>query len=273
MRIVLSICVALLLGVVAGPAEASLILEGPATQTGVGVGTVLTILTLGSPGSSPNASGCVAWGGSADAVGGPCFGTGIQGGDEQSGASQTRTVTLGEAGITSAEQLRIVLRPNEPNSLDAHAITLDQLVLRIFGSDGAILFTSTDWSSPVVIPDADPMHPESTGFVFKLSSDDLANAIGAFSSANNHIGLAASLSDAAGGQDYFYVSQAASGIPPADTPEPVSCVLVGAGLVALGLVRRNCGGALLKEAPWAATRGAEYRPARPVGVSSACPER
>jgi hypothetical protein len=136
--------------------------------------------------------------------------------------------------------LRIVFRPEEPNNPDGRSITLDQMVLGIFSSTGSTLFTA-ELGSPLVIPDADPSHPGPTGFVFRLQTDDLAAAAAAFSSEANRIGLAASVSGATGGHDWFYVTsaiQAAGSLPLQENPEPASCILAGAGLVAIGLARR-----------------------------------
>jgi len=239
-RSALSLCVVLLLGAGVGAANAALISDGKlVVESGHGAGEALTVLTLGSPGKSSSESGCVGWSGSGDVIGGICFGTGVAGGDEQRGAKHTHALTVGDVGIGNAAELRIVFHPEEPKGPGGRSITIDHLVLGIFDASGAVLFTSGDLARPFEIPDTDPLHPSTVNFVFRLDAADLANAAAAFSSPNNHIGLAASVSDATGGHDWFSISRGDSGTPEAENPEPATCILVVLGLVSVGLVRRG----------------------------------
>ena len=238
-RVVLGLCEVLLLGAVAGAANAALISDGTLVEHGPGNGKTQAVLTLDSPGKSSSESGCVGWSGSGDVMGGICFGTGVAGGDEQSGAKHTHTITVGSAGIGSAAELRIVFHADEPKSPGGRSITIDHLVLGVFDASGALLFLSGDLARPFEIPDADPLHPTTVDFVFRLDAADLADAEAAFSSPNNHIGLAASVSDATGGRDWFSISQGPSSIPEAETPEPATYLLTVLGLVAVELVRRG----------------------------------
>ena len=238
-RVALGLCEVLLLGAGAGSANAALISDGPPVEHGHGNGMALTVLTLDSPGKSSSESGCVGWSGSGDVMGGICFGTGVAGGDEQSGAKHTNTITVGSAGIGSAAELRVVFHPQESKSPGGRSITIDHLVLGIFDAGGALLFLSGDLARPFEIPDVDPLHPSTVYFVFRLDAADLADAEAAFSSPNNHIGLAASVSNATGGPDWFSISRGDGGIPEAETPEPATYLLTVLGLVAVDLVRRR----------------------------------
>src|ERR1700730_11466197 len=96
-----------------GNAFASLISLGPISLGGQGLGSVQTILTIQSPGSSTTETGCVASGaggvlvaGAAACPGGGPFGGGaFVGGNEQ---AQNNTFSASALGLTDFNNLRIV---------------------------------------------------------------------------------------------------------------------------------------------------------------------
>src|SRR5215211_523153 len=95
-----------------GTARANLVLVGPATIGGTGLGAVNTILTIAN---SPSELGCVSWNGSTTVEGatllasGQCTGTG-----DQNGLNQAQN--LGATGVTSGSNFAILFNPAEPGN-------------------------------------------------------------------------------------------------------------------------------------------------------------
>src|SRR6185436_15494454 len=115
---------------------------------------------------------CVAWNGSGDAIGGPACPSGIAGGNEKTGGSQTLTRTLAELGNPTPDTLQIIFNPNEPGS-NRH------LRLEALGAPMDIEATDSGTGS--------------AGWAFGLVN--AANAAGAFANGDNRVGLAATVSD------------------------------------------------------------------------------
>ena len=194
----------ILLTVLFLPAEArsaGLGFLGPVQQQGSGLGHVATVLTMQQHGVE---SGCVSWSGGGDVMGpgAPACPAGIAGGDEKTGASQTLTRSLGELGNPTADSLRIVFNPSEPGS-NRH-LRLEALVLRVLAPSGAVLLEEA-LDAPVDI-EATDSGTGSAGWAFGLL--DTASAAGSFTSGANRIGLAATVSDADGGPETFYLAMA-----------------------------------------------------------------
>jgi len=92
------------------PAKADLVLETAVQQQGQGLGAQFTVLTLQGAGSATTESGGVLFNGTVF-------------GDAGSGASQSRTFTFADLGITSSSQLGFVVNLSEPNSENPPSVT------------------------------------------------------------------------------------------------------------------------------------------------------
>jgi Domain of unknown function DUF11/Thrombospondin type 3 repeat len=174
-----------------GAHGAALHFVGPVDHQGSGLGHVSTVLTIQKRGTE---SGCVSWSGNADVTGpgAPACPAGIAGGDEKRGASQTLTRKLAELGNPTAATLQIIFNPNEPGS-NRH--------LRL--------------PAPVNI-EATDSGIGNAGWAFGLVND--AASAGAFANGENRVGLAASVSDADGGFETFYLATVESSPPPPPPP-------------------------------------------------------
>ena len=124
-----------ILGICSSNAFASLISLGPVSLGGQGLGSVQTILTIQSPGSSSTETGCVAsgiggvlvTGAAACPGGGPFGGPSFPGGNEQ---AQNNTFSASALGLTDFNNLRIIFNPSEP--ANAPSISLDNLALTLW---------------------------------------------------------------------------------------------------------------------------------------------
>ena len=199
----LAVCAALI-GLLAKPSAASLEFDATASLSGQGLGAVLTVLTVQN---TPSESGCVAWNGSADVIGSSACpgGSGIAGGDEKTGGSQTLTRTIGAAALTTCADLRIIFNGTENDN----QITVDDLRLTIFNAAGTVLFTSGPLTGkPIFFADL-AGGVGSSGKVFKLDAAQItaADAANACSVNTNRVGLASSLSGSSSGNETFALAK------------------------------------------------------------------
>jgi hypothetical protein len=210
------------------PVHASLQLQTFQDLSGTGLGSVNTVLTLQGQGNANSETGSVG-----RAVG--MMSDVIQG-DAKTGASQTQTRSLGSLGIDSAADLRVVFNATEPGG-QASGVTLTDLTLNIYSSTGSLLFTSGAFSS-VNIPDT-ASGVGNSGYVFALDAAQAAQAQAAAFGAGaegNIIGLSATVNDANGGPETFYVASAASLVP---EPGTYALMLAGLGLALMQARRRR----------------------------------
>ncbi|MES2991880.1 MAG: PEP-CTERM sorting domain-containing protein [Pseudomonadota bacterium] len=202
---------AALLGL-AGAARADLTLVDPVDFQGTGLGSVNTVLTIQSPGSTTTESGSVAWDGTMD----------VFSGDAMTGGSQSMTRTFADLGVTSASSLRVVFNALEPGA--AESITLTDLTLNVFDSTGDVVFSASTPSSYSFADTASGAG--NSGFVFALTPSQAAGLQAVFDT-SLRVGLDASASDATGGFETFFVANSATVTP---IPEPSTWALLLGGL-------------------------------------------
>ena len=212
----------------AAPVQASLQFESMQDFGSSGLGAVNTVLTLQGKGSGSFESGSVgrAMGNAQD----------VLQGDAKTGASQTQTRSLASLGIDSAADLRVVFNATEPGNQNA-GVTLSNLQLNIYSPTGSLLFTSGAFTS-MTFPDTAPGVGNS-GFVFALDAAQAAQAQAAAFGAGgqaNLIGLSATVNDATGGPETFYVASNAVLVP---EPGTYALMLAGLGLAWLQARRRR----------------------------------
>src|SRR5207253_2382882 len=124
--LLLSAAVAFVVALAGGQGRAGILYLPGRTAPQWGVGHQReSISSIQSPGSASNAAGGVSWNGSKD----------VRSGHAKHG-EHTKTLTFAQAGITNAGQLRIFMDTEDPNN----DLTLNQLVLTAYGSNGQILF-------------------------------------------------------------------------------------------------------------------------------------
>ena len=221
----------LLLGCLAGGyARADIIYLPGQTAPAGGVGhQPESVLSIQSPGSTSNASGGVAYGCSQTKKGLKCGDT-LSGNAKQ--GEHSKTLTFAQAGLTNASGLRIFMDTEDPDN----DLTLNQLVLTAYGSNGQVLFQG---SLAAPIDFGNELNGQGHGDrVFALDAIQAARLQAAFAADPNlRLGLFASTSDDTGSFTNFKIGSA-----PAAVPEPMTMLLFGTGLAGLaGFARRKRG--------------------------------
>ena len=208
-------------------AQADLHLVGPTQLGGQGFGNTLPILTLHDtepPRTADNIeSGDVTPSGIDTILGHN---------DTEKTVNKTSLRSFADLGVTSASDLRIVFNGDEPGQSKS-SIDLGSLDLTIYNGTTAVFTASLDH----------PYHFDSTfpgvgnsGFAFALT-DAQALAAQPFVTAQNTVGLSASLTNFEGGPETF------SGASVNAVPEPGSIAMILAGLAGVaGVVRRRLRG-------------------------------
>lgn len=224
--------------VVAAPAAAfaSLITDTPFFQDfgGTGFGAVNTVLTVQrNPASGPGAeSGCS----------GPCA-TGIAGGDEKPGTPHMGNPTLGEIGVTSASDIRIVFNADEPMSGLDPLISLDNLVLTILDPTATSILGEYSSAAGSIVTDTEPESGiGNSGYVWKLDAAQATALDACCFDLGNRVGLGANLSEAGDGPETFWVMSFETGpippSPPVSAAEPSSVAMMGLLGIGALVVRR-----------------------------------
>ncbi len=188
-----------------------------------------SVLSIQSPGNTTNAAGGVAYGCSTGRRGTTCDDT--LSGDAKRG-EHSKTLTFAQAGVTNAGELRIFMDTEDPDN----DLTLNQLVLTAYGSNGQILFQGA-LAAPIDF--GDEQNGQGHGDrVFALDATQAALLQAAFQADPNlRLGLFASTSDGTGSFTNFKLGEGP--LNPEPVPEPATMILFGTGVAGLA-ARARC---------------------------------
>jgi hypothetical protein len=261
-----------------GTARANLVLSNLSFNSGQGFGSQTTILSMSTPNGQANSEqGCFAFGGLAGTYVGPaaeappannCLEGGAHNLDNPLGPPKNQIVSLGSLGISSVNQIGLVLNLNQPSGT---GITVNGMTLTFYNAGGTAIFNASvaaNWCSLAGGADAGALSlcsgdktfalsepgQGNSGFVFVLDAAQrtaLQNAIGATSFNSIFVGSGASMGcpvppattpegpncrAANGGSESLTLANVSTVV----TPEPSAVVLMATGLLGMvGVVRRR----------------------------------
>jgi hypothetical protein len=229
---------------VLSPASASMMFYYNIDIQGTGHGTVTEILGFPNPGGSNpvEQSGCVKLTiTGTDTFGGACsseVGSYVFGNDQiTNGGNKSQTVLVGNVSTTTTPfTLAIAYDPNQ----NTPPMQVEHLVLTFYNDITHEEIYSAFLPSPFYIQNPGGGSGGS-GFLFGLDWDQavelqaIVSAIPNFSFSDVRLGLGADVTGASSHSYFFVFDQPGLVV----TPEPATFALIGAGLLALGLLPRR----------------------------------
>jgi hypothetical protein len=211
------------------PASASLVALTTTQLSGQGVGASFTTLFLQGQGNNTTESGGVLFNGTVF-------------GDAGSGASQSRTFTFADLGITNPSQLGLIVNLAEPGSENPPSVTTamsplatnaslaNTISLNVFSSTGTFLESHTAASGLTLNQVAAGLG--GSGIVFELTTAEQAQlaATMAANAGNEVFTLGATFANAQGGPETI------SAVRLGAVPEPSTWAMMVLGFLGLGFM-------------------------------------